>query len=200
MGVIEQGGCSGKSARVFFAIWPDDAVREQLVEMASGLQRNLGCSGRRIRAENIHLTLVFVGSVDTRGFQALCRAAEEITKTAKRPFELVIREIGYWKHNHIAYAAPHEIPPALGELAGLLRKAIESVGFLAEERAYKPHITLMQDATCPALSRVREAIGPIIWEVREWLLVKSEQTGGGVVYSPIGRWPLGIGRGGIGNP
>jgi 2'-5' RNA ligase len=200
MRVIEQGGCSGKSVRVFFAIWPDDAVREQLVEMASGLQRNLGCSGRRIRAENIHLTLVFVGSVDNSGLEALHSAAEGIVKTGKRPFELVIQEIGYWKHSRIAYAAPREIPSALKELVSLLGKTIKSVGFSPEERAYKPHVTLLRDATCPALSRMRGAIRPVVWEVRQWLLVKSEQTEGGVVYSPIGCWPFGTGRGGIGNP
>jgi 2'-5' RNA ligase len=192
MGIIEQGERAGKNARVFFAIWPDAAAKEQLMELASGLQRNLGCTGRRISAENIHLTLVFVGNVDNHGLQALCRAAEEIAKTGKRPFELVIQKIGYWKHNHIAYAAPREIPSALEELVGILREAIESVGFSAEERAYKPHITLMRDATCSPLSKTMEAIGPVVWEVREWLLVKSEQSGGGgVVYSPIGYWPLG---------
>lgn len=170
------------------------------MEMASGLQQNLGCTGRRIRAENIHLTLVFVGNVDNHGLQALCRAAEEIAKAGKRPFELVLQETGYWKHNHIAYAAPRDIPLALEELVGILREAIESAGFSAEERAYKPHVTLMRDATCSPLSRTMEAIRPVVWKVHEWLLVKSEQTGGGLVYSPIGRWPLDIGRRGIGNP
>jgi 2'-5' RNA ligase len=189
MGVIEQAGCAGKDiVRVFFAIWPDAAARKQLLEIADGLQRNPGCTGRRIKAENIHLTLVFVGNVDKSGLEALCDAAEGIAKTRKRPFELVIQEVGCWKHNRIAYAAPREIPSALKEMAGLLRKAIESAGFSTEERAYKPHITLMRDATCAGLPW---RIEPVVWEVREWLLAKSEQTREGVVYSPVARWMLG---------
>ena len=141
MEVIEQARYAGKDElRVFFAIWPDSAAREQLLEIASGLQRDLGCTGRRIRAENIHLTLVFVGNVDNRGLQALCDAAEGIAKKSTAPFELVIQKIGYWKHNCVAYAAPLGIPSRLEELVSFLRKATESIGFSPEERAYKrPH-------------------------------------------------------------
>lgn len=189
MEVIEQARYARKDeARVFFAIWPGGATREQLLEVASGLPRDFGCTGRRIRAENIHLTLVFVGNVDNRALQALCGAAEGIAKKSTAPFELVIQKIGYWKHNCVAYAAPLGIPPGLEELVCLLRKATESVGFSPEERAYKPHVTLMRDATCPMLS---QNIEPLVWEVREWLLVKSEQTREGVVYSPVARWMLG---------
>lgn len=186
---LGQAGCAGEDTiRVFFAIWPDAAVRKQLLEMASGLQRNSGCTGRRMKAENIHLTLVFVGNVDHDGLEALCHAAEGIARTGRPSFELIIQETGYWKRNRIAYAALHEIPPALKELVGQLGKAIEAIGYSMEARAYKPHITLMRDAVCPALHR---QIEPVVWEVREWLLVRSEQTREGVVYSPVGRWLLG---------
>jgi 2'-5' RNA ligase len=189
MGILGPAGYAGKDiVRVFFAIWPDCAVRERLLEIGDSLQRNPGFAGRRIKAENIHLTLVFVGNVDRSGLDALCGAAEGIAKIRKRPFELVIQEVGCWKHNHIVYAAPRRIPLALKELVSSLRKAIESVGFSTEERTYKPHVTLMRDATCPGLP---QRIEPVAWEVREWLLVKSEQTREGVVYSPVGRWVLG---------
>lgn len=189
MGILEPAGYAGKDiVRVFFAIWPDGAARERLLAIGDSLQRNSGFTGRRIKPENIHLTLVFVGNVDGSGLGALCDAAEGIAKTRKKPFELIIQEVGCWKHNHIAYAAPRQIPSALNELVGLLRKAIESVGFPTEERIYKPHVTLMRDAKCAGL---HWRIEPVAWEVREWLLVKSEQTSEGVVYSPVGRWVLG---------
>jgi 2'-5' RNA ligase len=189
MKVIEQAGCAGNgTVRVFFAIWPDAGARKRLLEITDSLQRKPGCTGRRIKAENIHLTLVFVGNVDKSRLGALCNAAEGIAKTREKPFELVIQEVGCWKHNRIAYAAPNEIPWALKEMVGLLRKAIESAGFSTEERAYKPHVTLIRDATCAELPW---RIEPVMWEVREWLLVKSEQTRDSVVYSPVARWMLG---------
>ncbi|HVW63606.1 MAG TPA: RNA 2',3'-cyclic phosphodiesterase [Nitrosospira sp.] len=185
-----QAGHAGKNTvRVFFAIWPDTAVREQLLEMANGLQRNPGCSGRKIKAENIHLTLVFVGNVDHDGLEALRHAAEGIARTGRKSFELVIQGVGYWKRNRIVFAALNEIPQALKELVSQLGKAIELIGFSTEERAYKPHVTLMRDAVCPMLLHRR--IEPVVWKVREWLLVKSEQTGEGVAYSPVDRWTLG---------
>jgi 2'-5' RNA ligase len=187
--MIEQAGRAGKDAvRIFFAIWPDDATRELLRPVANSLQNDFRCAGRRIKAEDIHLTLVFVGNVDNRGLEALYNAADGIGKGDTRPFELAIQQIGYWKHSRIAYVAPREIPSALEELVSLLRQAIECAGFSLEQRAYRPHITLIRDAACRALPGSME---PVIWRVREWLLVKSEQTREGAVYSPVGRWMLG---------
>lgn len=189
MGIIEQAGRAGKDTmRVFFAIWPDDAAREQLQALANSLQQDFGCIGRRIKAENIHLTLVFVGNVDNRGLESLYGAADGIDKGGIRSFELAIQQVGCWKHSHIAYVAPRDVPSVLEELVGLLRQAIESAGFSLEQRAYRPHITLIRDAACRALPQSME---PVVWGVREWLLVKSEQAREGVVYSPVGRWRLG---------
>ena len=52
---------------------------------------------------------------------------------------------------------------------------------------YAPHITLMRNAFCPILPELAE---PVAWRVRKWMLVKSEQTGNGSVYTPIRCWPL----------
>jgi 2'-5' RNA ligase len=45
----------------------------------------------------------------------------------------------------------------------------------------------MRNALCRNLP---ELSAPIAWQAREWLLVKSEQTSGGSVYAPVGRWSL----------
>ena len=49
--------------RLFFACWPDAALQEQLAQLGRQLQRQ--CGGKPSRRENLHLTLVFLGDVDS---------------------------------------------------------------------------------------------------------------------------------------
>ena len=184
----ENRGAKGRTVRVFFAIWPDDMAQKQLAALAERLQAESFCGGRKIKPENIHVTLVFVGEVDSGKLAALCRAADGIKGSGARAFDVVIEEIRYWKHNRIAYAAIRRIPQKLMDLVDALQNALAAAGFSIERRAYEPHITLMRKASCQTLPELAE---PIAWRAREWMLVKSEQTSDGSVYSPIGRWPLG---------
>lgn len=178
---------SEETIRVFFAIWPDDTAWKQLAGLAERLRGEALCVGRKTKAENIHLTLVFVGEVGASKLEMLCLAADRIKDSGASAFDFAVEKIRYWKRNRIVYAATDRIPPELIDLVSALEDALSTAGFTLERRAYKPHITLMRDALCQTLPELAE---PIAWRVREWMLVKSEQTSSGPVYTPIGRWPL----------
>ena len=176
-----------ETVRVFFAIWPDGMAQKQLSALAERLQSGSLCSGRKTEPENIHLTLVFVGEVDTSQLEALRLAADGVASHNARAFEVVIEEIRYWKHKGIVYAATGRVPRELGALVNALQDVLSAAGFSIERRSYRLHITLMRKASCQALPRLAD---PIVWKAREWVLVKSTQTSNGSVYIPIGRWPL----------
>ncbi len=183
----ESTGSAGKAYRIFFAIWPDNDAQKQLAGLAKQLRLESLCGGRKIKAENIHLTLVFVGKVYPGRFEALRDVADRIKQSGSLAFDLVIDEVRYWKHNHIVYLAPGKVPQELVNLVSALHDAISAAGFSLEQRAYVPHITLMRNALCQALPDLAESVA---WRVREWMLVKSEQTSNGSVYTSIGRWSL----------
>ncbi|MDQ3186625.1 MAG: RNA 2',3'-cyclic phosphodiesterase [Pseudomonadota bacterium] len=176
-----------ETVRIFFGIWPDDTAQKKLAALAERLQAESLCRGRKTAQENIHLTLVFVGVVDTRELEALSLAVDGVNGANVGAFDVVIEELRYWKHNGIAYAAVARIPQELKDLVDALQDALSAAGFSTERRAYKPHITLMRAASCHSLPKLAD---PIAWQAREWILVKSKQTSAGSVYTPIGRWPL----------
>jgi 2'-5' RNA ligase len=187
----ESNAIRKQTARVFFAIWPDNKTQKQLGGLVEQLQLEALCGGRKTKLENIHLTLVFLGEIDTDRLPALRHAADEVRNSGAGAFDFSIDEIGYWKHNHIVYLAPREVPAELAHLVSTLEYAVSAAGFSLERRPYAPHITLMRNARCPALSAFApELPQPITWRAREWLLVKSEQTSGGSAYAPVGRWSL----------
>lgn len=183
-----------ETVRVFFAIWPDVAAQRRLAELAERLETV--CDGRKVRAENIHLTLVFLGEVSVDRLDALCQAASEVQGAGVRAFNFAIEEIRYWKHNRIAYAGTVRIPQELLDLVSTLQSTLSAARFSFDRQAsYIPHITLVRRARCPAPSTelrtgLPELVEPVVWPVREWVLVKSEQANGRSVYLPIGRWSL----------
>lgn len=177
-----------KTVRVFFAIWPDNTAQEQMAGLAKQLRLESLCGGRKTKADNIHLTLIFVGDVDAIELETLREAANKVGDTGIRAFDFVIDAIRYWKHNQIVYATTDRVPRELIDLVIALQDALSAAGFSLEQRPYIPHITLMKRASCRTLP---ELPGPVVWRVREWMLVKSEQTSGGSVYTPLHRWSLG---------
>ena len=80
-----------KSARVFFALWPDDAERAVLVAWQPVLHKL--CGGRSMRASALHATLVFLGDVVLHRLEALQLAAQEIEGA---PFDMTFDVARYW--------------------------------------------------------------------------------------------------------
>src|SRR5690242_2204201 len=138
----------GRTVRVFFAIWPDNTAREQMAGLAKQLRLALLCSGREIKAENIHLTLAFVGDIEPSRVEALRMVADGTTDAGARAFDFTVEEVRYWKHNRIVYAAPISAPRELLDLVNALSERLADAGFSLEQRTYTPHITLMRNASC----------------------------------------------------
>lgn len=173
---------SKKTARVFFALWPSFAVRSAL-DLA-GEKMHEVCSGRRTRAETIHITLIFLGDVAVERIEELKVQATLVEASA---FELHLTRLGWWRHNRVAWATSEETPQALIGLVADLTIRLKEAGFHFDERSYVPHATLLRKANCR--EKIPE-IEPILWDVKEFVLVQSVMSDKGSSYEVIGRWPL----------
>jgi 2'-5' RNA ligase len=130
-----------EKARVFFAMWPHEVGQKALAAWQPLLREQ--CGGRSMRAETLHATLVFIGDVALHRLEALQLAAQEVEVAA---FELCWDQARYWGHNHIAYAAPSEVPQRLLDLVHRLEQNLLRHRFRFDRRSYKPHITLLRHA------------------------------------------------------
>lgn len=174
---------AAKTARVFFALWPDESVREALGHVGRNLQRE--CGGRAMAAANIHATLAFIGNVPAERVSELEAIADGIAGDA---FELAIDALSYWKHNRIVWAGSHAATPALAALASDFRRALMARAWRVDERPYVLHVTLLRDARHgPALA----TLDPIAWRVSEFALVLSHNDAQGTHYTPLRFWRLG---------
>ena len=170
-------------ARLFFAIQPAGKVRIALGDIAQKQAAQSG--GRCIRPENIHLTLLFLGRTATEKIPALIAAASAVSA---EPFDLTLRKTRFWKRNQIILATAETYPPELFMLADAVKTATCTAGFESDERAYKPHITLVRKA---ARHTPVDFDKPLVWHVTHWLLMQSEQAERGIRYNTLHRWRLG---------
>jgi 2'-5' RNA ligase len=166
--------------RLFFALWPDDAVRAQLAHWSREL--HAACGGRPTREENLHLTLAFLGGVEEARAAEVERAANEV---APRAISLVLDEPGYWKHNRIAWAGASLVPPGLEALVSELRGALEKSQIRFDVKSFVSHVTLLRDAREP---RAMPALEPIEWRLAGFALVQSVSSPGGSRYEIRKSW------------
>jgi 2'-5' RNA ligase len=171
-----------RTARLFFAIWPNAAARDQLDQVSRRLHQ--ACGGRQTRAATIHQTLVFLGEVELERVDTLLALAAGIRIPA---FELRLTRFNWWRRKRLAWAAPEETPPALAELVAELERRLKEADFRFDERPYSPHVTLVRKAECDLAGFSAQPIG---WRVEEFVLVRSTVDENGSNYEFIGRWPL----------
>ena len=137
--------------------------------------------GRAIRAEKLHLTLVFLGAVARHRMVELEAIARTLMVDA---FELTLDHAGLWPRQHVAWLAPHVLPSALSHLVTGLETALRAANFAVEDPAWRAHVTLLRDARSLAPLSAPQ----LQWQARDFVLVESA----GGVYRIVSRWPLRI--------
>lgn len=141
--------------RLFYALWPDEAVLRALERTQVAL-RGAG-SGRFTRRERLHVTLHFLGERGAEGVQPAMEALEAAAGGGSLPLSL--GPIGTFGREGTLYAS-------VCDETGRLRALAEALG----ARHYVPHITLARNYRGDfAHVQVPEAA----WTAREAHLVES---------------------------
>ncbi|MGH8580563.1 MAG: RNA 2',3'-cyclic phosphodiesterase [Gammaproteobacteria bacterium] len=165
--------------RMFFALWPDEEVRAAIAALASALP-----GVRPIPPQNLHATLVFLGSITGETRHALECAVDGL---CSRPFALALDARGWWRRPQVVWVSASRVPPELVQLVADLNSAAAELGLKTDPRPYQPHVTIARKVNRPADVR---AFQPIAWQVADLCLVESVTGSGGAVYCVRRRWPL----------
>lgn len=122
--------------RLFVGLTLPDPHRQRLAQLGFGME-----GARWVVAQNLHITLRFIGEVDEDVAEDLAQALDGVTAD---PFEVSIKGVGTFGHPpHSVWAGVGDQPPgALAHLHGNVESALVRAGLEPEGRKYTPHITL----------------------------------------------------------
>ena len=169
--------------RVFFALWPTESLRAQIVDQTRTLVD--ARSGRPIPPSNLHVTLLFIGAIAFPLLTDLVKAASLIDASS---FDLEFDHAAIWGRSKVLVLGASRTPDALRSLVESLRISSLQAKAVLDTEDYRPHITLARD-----VERSRgelPQVEPLQWPAREFVLVESKSGAKGSNYSVIYRWPL----------
>lgn len=172
-----------KDVRLFFALWPDDPIRQQMVDLFSGFDLG-GSNGHFMRPGNIHMTLHFIGNVSIDEMQCMKHRATEL---ASKAFELTIDSLGYFKKARVLWLGCRQAPQALFELQRQLGEQLSPCGYRPEQRPYNPHVSIARNLLVTPHNIEFE---PIAWKLDRFVLVESKAIPAGVEYQVIDEYAL----------
>lgn len=172
-----------KRQRLFFALWPDEALRRQLKKRLSE-QAFRSSGGRTVPPENFHITLRYLGSLSGEERQCVEHVADSVREAG---FQLVLDRVGYWRGPRVAWLGASISPPALYNLVKQLESGLVSCGLEPESRPCQPHLTFLRKAQPRALP---VELPPVTWPVNHFVLVRSVTLPEGVHYEVVRSWNL----------
>lgn len=168
--------------RLFFALWPDDTSRRALAAEAERLVPL--CGGHALPAENMHITLAFLGSVDDVRAEALETLVREWPSVHG---EWRLDALGHFPQPHIVWAGSHATDPALSARHAELWQALSRHGFSPPQRPFTPHVSLVRKTVRAA--PVAALSTPIVWRYDHLALVESRLDGENSRYRTLTRSP-----------
>ena len=122
--------------RLFVAIPLPPDVRLVLAGLSGGVP-----GAGWLPAENLHLTLRFLGELDDHLFEDVCHGLSQVGGEA---FALELAGVGHFGDRRQARVLWAGVRPseALARLRGRVERALQNCGLPREERRFHPHVTL----------------------------------------------------------
>jgi 2'-5' RNA ligase len=168
------------SDRLFFALWPDPALR---LTLGARVATILGpVEGRPQRPDQWHVTLEFMGQVSRERQPALRAAADRVSQS---PVTIEYDRVEHWRKPQVVCLVASRVPAGLATLVAQLHAALVAEGFTPDERPFVPHVTLARKVRTAADSLLDP---PFIWRSRGFALVRSVTDAAGSRYEPLHWW------------
>ncbi len=178
--------------RLFLSLNPDERVISELLLIQQKLKEHFSMNNIRwAYPDNFHLTLRFLGDVDSENIIPLI----ETLKRLKFEFETILftaEQIGFFpegKYPNVIYAGFKEIGNNADILTGFIDRIIYNFKIKPEMR-FVPHITLgrfKRTNRVKITEPLSTAIGKFTCEFDSFYLMKSTLNQNGSVYEVLGK-------------
>lgn len=183
--------------RSFVAIELPGVLKRALGELAARLKAAGSWPVKWVDPEGVHLTLKFLGNIETGRVGEIVDALELATAGVP-PFRLQVGELGVFpnvRRCQVAWVGLKGDLDTLGNLQQRIETHLSQLGFPRENRSFTPHLTLAR-VRDQALPGERQQFGEVFVRasldtdfqinVDEIVLMRSQLTRAGAIYSRLG--------------
>jgi len=187
-----------KPLRTFVALEISDAVRQRTLQLIEQLRR-AQVEVKWVEAENLHLTLKFLGDVDPLELPEVCRAVEKAA-VGEAPFRMQLRGAGAFPsldRPRILWLGVGVGNEQVSELFERIDQTLAEAGFAPESRKFHPHMTLGRIrrafkgvSDLADLLRRRHDFEAGTCDVTQAVVFVSQLGRGGPRYEAVARLPL----------
>jgi RNA 2',3'-cyclic 3'-phosphodiesterase len=192
-----------QSLRLFTAIEIPEEYKNQIHKLTSHIQKGLDFGGAHpawVPAENLHITLAFLGSQPAERVPEVHEAmAESVTDT--QPFKLSIGNLELFptpKQPKVISIAVRGNTGAVEHLYAKLAAVLSRRRFKLDDRPFRPHLTLARIKSFRGLAAVRSVLGSHNsfttgqFEINSIVLYRSILKRPTPEYQILERTPLGM--------
>lgn len=182
--------------RCFIAVNLDEALKQEIEKATSGLRAGK-YDVRWVPAQNLHITLKFLGDTREDLLHKIEKKLLEVS-SSHMAFNAKLYSIGVFPSNRNPRVVWLDIPDAdsLIKLQVIIEESMVSLGFIKEIRPFYPHLTIGRirslrgrDSLLKAIETLKDCdFGNI--EVNKVSLMKSEVKPSGAEYMPLAEFDL----------
>ncbi|MCP4038868.1 MAG: RNA 2',3'-cyclic phosphodiesterase [bacterium] len=182
--------------RAFVALSLGSEARDSLARAALSLvSQPWAREVRWVEAQNLHLTLRFLGNIASAGVPGIVQTLEAALREFDA-FEFVLRDLVCFPsaNRPRVIAARVSSEESVAALAFAVERALAGSGRESEGRGFRPHITLGRFRRSPRGKKLDLAaceVEPVAVAVSDVVLYRSTLDPAGVCYSELGRIELG---------
>jgi len=163
--------------RCFVALRPDDLARDQLDALTADWQQRFPVA-RRMRRDNLHLTLAFIGEIDAA---IAHRIASRLAKQLWQRGTWYVDRIGVFRKARVLWAGS-EVEAQLASMSAAVRTLLDEMQVRYDRKPFVPHVTLLRNLTHSTLGATPVIDPPITWPITSPALLYSTQVEIGTRY------------------
>ena len=175
--------------RLFVAVDLPSEIKKEIGTISFGLP-----GARWIPADQLHLTLRFIGEVDGNLFKDI---KEMLSSVTTEPFAMRLKGVGHFpprKRPRVIWVGI-EANDSLLRLRGKIESVLVRRGLEPEGRKYSPHITVARLKDTPAVKAgnfiaANGLFASPSFTVQEFLLYSSKLTAKGAIHTIEAVYPL----------
>jgi 2'-5' RNA ligase len=186
--------------RAFIAIDLPPEIKKTISIQTASLKKDSGQAVRWVAAENIHLTIKFLGEISSANLELLTQAMRAECEQ-HHSFQVTVEKLGCFpnpRRPRVIWIGL-VIPPEINRLQHQIEAITTRLGYATEDKPFAPHLTIgrvREQANASELQTLRTTlehknIGSLgTFTAGAVQLFKSELKPGGPVYTCLATAPL----------